>query len=64
MSSAVLAWTALVAGSLLWDLSAAWRARANPPRNPARRGEAGWWLQQGIYVSGYFLGLLGLLALQ
>lgn len=64
MSSAVLAWTALVVGSLLWDLSGASRAWANPPRNPARRGEKGWWLQQVIYVSGYFLVLLGLLALQ
>lgn len=64
MSPAVLAWAALVVGSLLWDFGAASRAWANPPRARARHGEKRWWLQQGIYVSGYFLVLLGLLALQ
>lgn len=64
MSPGALAWTAVVVGSLLWALDAASRARGNPPRARARRGEKGWWPQQGVYVAGYFLILLGLFGLQ
>lgn len=63
MSAGVLAWIAVVAGSLLWVLEAASRAWASPPRARARRREKRWRLERVVYVAGYFLVLLGLFGL-